>query len=307
MELNIFTTLSKYTNSPENTLTEAFVFTLQLLLKQSRTVALEIISKLCDIHLYDIQEDETIIISTQSSITEGRPDITITIGNHLCVFIEIKDTALLSPMQLEKYHNYLQSSGFAVTKLVLLTRSRSSGIDTTLTSDQYHHILWYQVYAWLEQAVVYDDISTYFLTSMMEYLESKGMVMKKVTWEYMQGVPALYHFRSMIEEALRDAAPQGKIRRTAGWEWFGFYLDNNFFVGIYLSSPLILIFANDGDREPTYRRELDLEQSLFFALTVDKQYQALVQFLQESLESASRSATDVLDDEDESEELPSGS
>jgi hypothetical protein len=114
----------------------------------------------------------------------------------------------------------------------------------------------------------------------MSFLEEKNMNLKKVTWEYIQGVPSLINLTNMMETAVQEVMSTVALRRTAGWSWRGFYLDNAYFFGIRYEHPLTVTFENNFGNNPTVTRQLDLEDSHFFSLSREEQFESLINFLQ---------------------------
>ena len=105
------------------------------------------------------------------------------------------------------------------------------------------------------------------------------MNMTQVTWEYIEGVPALINLTNMMEVALIEALPKARPSKTAGWDWRGFYVDNAFFYGVRYRQSLTLVFENNKGTNPTYKRHLDLQAMHFFSLTKDEQFERLVEFV----------------------------
>jgi len=115
------------------------------------------------------------------------------------------------------------------------------------------------------------------------------MTMEKISWEYIDGVPAMMRLTKMLETAIPEALPKIAFKPTAGWTWRGFYLgpDFDFFLGVYYDRPTVLLFANErGSDNATYDRRLDLETTHFFALTGDEQFQLIVDFAKQAYADA---------------------
>jgi len=168
----------------------------------------------------------------------------------------------------------------------LLTRSRLSAIETKLTAGQYHHVCWYEVYNWLAESQIDDPVCRYFGDSLMVFLEGKRMSMKKVTWEYMAGVPSMMNLTEMLETAITEASPGTPCTRTSGWTWRGFRLQNGLWCGMRYHLRLLLVMENNGGNTPTFKRDLDLEKARFFALTKDEQFELLVGFVRQAYAEA---------------------
>ncbi len=167
MDTNIFVELTKFTSSPENSLTEALVLILNILRERDRKRAVTIIGRLTG--LQDIfTKAETIFINTQVAHEEGRPDIEIVVGDYALIHVEVKHDAALSPGQLERYWKYLQQTHYPVKQLVLLSRSKDLSLETTLASNQYHHIRWDEIHQCLsglcKEEDAFDEISQYLVS-----------------------------------------------------------------------------------------------------------------------------------------------
>jgi hypothetical protein len=279
---NVFSSLSKYASaSDENYLTEALVFLVKLLLERKPAAGLDTVNFLCgQSRGVCFGDPKSVAIATQVAVDLGRPDIEIRDGTNTLVYIEVKHDSPLGVNQLERYKAQLQESGLSNTLLVLLTRSRSSLLETSLQPDEYHHICWYDIYNWLSNVDTKDAICQYFIRSFMSFLEDKSMSLKKVTWEYIQGVPSLINLTTMMEAAVQEVMPAVALRRTAGWSWRGFYLDNAYFLGIRYERPLTVTFENNFGNNPTATHELDLEGRHFFSLSREEQFEGLINFLQ---------------------------
>jgi hypothetical protein len=294
MNQNIFSTLFKYcVGSDENYLTDAFAYVLRLLLHRAPQNGITIINQLCGLQQANcFEQPTTITINTQVTVDEGRPDIEVR-DHNILVYVEVKHDAPLSEGQLEYYKSKLIDSPHAFTQLVLLTRSRLSAKETTLFHEQYHHIRWYEVHDLLAHAPISDNICRFFVDELLQFLKEKNMVMNKVTWEYIRGVPALLDLTNMLEEAVAEVMNSRKMRRTAGWSWRGFYSEDGFYIGIPYDHPTSITFQNNGGRNPTYIRDLELENAHFFSLAQGEQFECIVSFLRQSLDEAPTSNTTI--------------
>lgn len=284
--LNIFTSLAKYADrQTENFLTESFVYLLNLLLVRENTIAIDILQKLCGENCHQwFSASAHISITTQMTITTGRPDIIIIVDNVKLAFIEVKHNSPLGFLQLERYTEHLNVSAHTEKQLVLLTRSRHSIQETSLPAGAYHHICWYQISGWLSEAKIKDTTASYTTHQFLEFLQQKEMTMEKITWEYMEGVPAMMNLTNMLHTAIAEATPEEKWRRTAGWSWIGYYVGGNppWFIGIRYHDPLTITFENNGGNNPNFIRGLSLQGSHFFSLSAGEQLECLIKFIRES-------------------------
>jgi hypothetical protein len=109
------------------------------------------------------------------------------------------------------------------------------------------------------------------------------MSVKRVSWEYAPGISAMLDLTNMMATALAEAMPGEKYTRTAGWDWRGDYLPNDYFFGVRYAQPLVIVFENNKGYKPvTYKCDLSLEDKHFFSLNKDEQLECLVQFLREA-------------------------
>lgn len=289
--MNIFSTLFRYSvYAPENYLTEAFVYLMKELLVREPDVAIALINGLCGFSSKPgFVNASSISCNTQVTLDEGRPDIEIRDDDRLLVYVEVKHNSPLHDGQLEAYKSELLKSGYEETRLILLTRSKQSALDTTLSPDEFHHACWYQIHAFLLSSKVNDKVAEYLIDQFLGFLEEKGMSVKKVSWEYMQGVPSMLNLISMVEAAIEEAIPWVKIKRTGGWNWRGFYV-GEMFCGIRYDEPLLVVVENNGGWKPTFRKDLDLEKKLFFALGQDEQLEMIINFIREGYQEMPKKA-----------------
>jgi hypothetical protein len=287
MSEDIFSCLAKYgPAADENYLTEALVFVTRLLLERSPSVGLEMVNWLCCQSLEPWFDDpDSVALSTQATTDQGTPDIEIK-GPETLVYMEVKHDSPLGANQLERYKAQLDTSEVSNKRLVLLARSQYTAFDTSLKPDDYHRVYWYEVYNSLAKTDVQDDISQFFVRSLMSFLEEKGMSMKKVTWQYIEGILALLSLTDMLERAVAEAMPGTKFNRTPGWGRRGLYLPGDYWFGVRYDNPGVVEFQNNRGEKPTYRCDLDLEQERFFCMTKHEQLQCLVEFLRDASKGA---------------------
>ena len=178
------------------------------------------------------------------------------------------------------------------TNLVLLTRSKYSRFETTLRPNQYHHTCWYEIYNWLDGTDTGEPVCEYLIQQFQGFLEEKGMSLNHITWEDEKGVKALLDLTAMMEAAVEVAFPDCKAKKTGGWLWRGYYLNdlqpvrkivvccccaersNNkqlFFGQVVIHWGVLR--APDGDHIREYERDcayfqarLELDPSAFFCL-----------------------------------------
>lgn len=203
---NIFSALAKYNSaSDENYLTEAFVFVINSLLKQDPSIGCSILNQLCvnnDEFVFNI--DEGISVLTQEVTEEGTPDIKISCPDKL-IYVEVKHDSPLGHRQVSRYKRALESSTATIKHVVLLTRF---AVDYENQEERpYKHGRWFEVYNWLDSAQkeVKDPINVYLIDEFKSFLEVKQMSMQRISWEYINGIPALNNLFIMLEVALQGA------------------------------------------------------------------------------------------------------
>jgi hypothetical protein len=286
MSVNIFSSLARYADrQEENFLTESFVYLLNVLMQQDNAIAIAILQKICgEKCLLWFSSLNNIIISTQLTTNMGRPDIVIKVDNNKIVFIEVKHDSHLGQTQLERYKNYLINSSYQENQLVLLTRSRHSIRETELAREQFHHVCWYEISGWLSESKFENKTAEYTVHQFLDFLREKEMSMERVSWEYMEGIPAMIKLANMLYTAIAEALPEERVRRTAGWNWMGYYAgdNNSFFIGFRYQDPLKVVFENNGGTNATFGRELSLLNSHFFALSAGQQLECLINFVRQA-------------------------
>jgi len=297
---NIFSALAKYNSArDENYLTEAFVFLLNSLLLKERTIGLEILTQLCvNNNEFSFDEDKAISISTQETTEQGTPDIKVFSPDKM-IYIEVKHDSPLGYKQIERYKKALESSPATIKHVNLLTRF---AVDFSEAEERpYKHVRWYEVYNWLSNARtrVQDPICVYLIDSFNSFLEVKQMSLQKVSWEYINGVPALINLVNMVEVAIQGVGIPfySSYPRAAGWDFKGFWLeDKKFWCGIHYDNPLVITFEmidkekfnaklvdtrtyemKEGKERMWFR--LPLEDKHFFSLDKDEQLEEIAKFV----------------------------
>ena len=284
LKSDLFTALARYADQQdENFLTESLVYLLNLLIEREQQAAIGILNNLCGEKTSGwFENSQDISLTTQYTIQEGRPDIVIEIEPDKLIFVEVKNNSGLGMAQLERYYAHLQGYQQKSTQLVLLTRSRHSIQQTSLQRSLFHHVCWYEISGWLSDADLHDEVAVFMVNQFLGFLKRKEMNMEKITWEYMQGVPAMVNLISMIGTALSEVAPEKSTKKTVGASWAGFYMDG-FFVGFRFNNCLTIVFENNQGTAPTFKRDLNLEKAHFFSLNSGEQLESLINFLKDSL------------------------
>lgn len=281
---NIFSVLGKYNSAiDENYLTEAFVFLLNFLLENERYLCLKILSPLCVIdNEYSFSEDEAIVICTQASTEQGRPDIKISSPDKL-IYIEVKHDSGLGHRQIERYRTALSLSKVPIQKVILLTKLP---IDFEQSQEEpYKHIRWFEVANWLSSLKCKNPISGYLVESFLKFLEVKNMTVQKVSWEYIKGFSAFKNLINMLTVATETVSL--KLRKSSGWDCTGYYIESDrIFCGIYHDNPLSIVIevyseAYNKKNKTIYSSSLDFEPIHFFSLGKDEQLEKIAQFIKE--------------------------
>ena len=284
---NLFTALSRYGSSqPENYLTEAFVHVLRTLSTRAAAEFLSVIMNLSGLADQDLDINSHVVLSTQSGLPEGRPDIRMDFGDDRIVFVEVKDWSPLSEGQLEKYYAQIQELYGSRGKLVLLTRSRQSRHESELDPSLYHHICWYEVYSWLHGLDIADEPANHYVSEFTAFLEGKAMGVQKVTWEYENGIRSMLILTNLLETAISEALPDSATRHTAGWSWRGLYVDEEYFLGSRFDEPNRLVFENNQGTNPTFKVDLLFKDVHFHSLSAGEQLETITEFIKSAVEES---------------------
>ena len=300
MPVNLFQSLHGYsTIEEENYLTESFVLVLRRLLELEPAIAVRLLDDIAHWPTgAEIESSAGVVVETQVTVVEGRPDIVLRAPNRL-VYVEVKDGSGLGTGQLEYYWQRLQEAAEPHKRLVLLSRTRGTAAETTLDSEQFHNLCWFEVHAWLRTAPLTDPVARHYADEFVEFLEMKNMALQRVGWEYISGVPALYNLTEMLVAAADDALPGVRRQLTSGWGWRGIGLRQAYYCGIRYARPTVLVFENNSGTNPTYKRDLDLEATHFFALTADEQMHLLKDFLRQAYGDSPEVAAEQASDQQE--------
>jgi len=297
--INIFSALGKYNSAvDENYLTESFVFLINELLYREPLIGIDFLNHICVSNdEFCFTPDETIWVTTQEVTEYGTPDIKISSPDKL-IYIEVKHDSHLGDRQISRYKNALEPSRALIKKVILLTRFAE---DLDKTEKPYKHIRWFEICNYLGSSKdrINDPVCKYLIDSFDSFLEVRQMTLQKVTWEYVNGVPAMINLINMIEVAIQGAGIDFyKIYpKSAGWDFKGFNLQNqDYWCGIHFNNPLVLTFElmdkTRFDKEklpnPTYSLQegkkrlwfrLQLEEIHFFSLDKDQQLDRIIDFL----------------------------
>lgn len=292
---NLFKDLSKHLSERhEDFLTNSFVYLLNYLLENEKPLAIEFLNFICTKNSeFTFKEGEKVVITTQKPTEEGTPDIEIK-SDDKCIYVEVKHDSGLRQKQIERYKKALRNERAVIKKIVLLTRFSVDLEETIEERVPDRHIRWYQIHKYLENIEVKDRIGKFLNDEFKKFLEEKQMAIQKVGWEYGNGIRALNNLIEMIGVAVEELGI--KKWKTAGWEWKGYYVeDNSQFVGIDYNEPDAVYYelgsslkytVPDGNFDfPFYIEnnninfELSFEKTHFFALEKNEQLGILKNFI----------------------------
>jgi hypothetical protein len=304
---NLFARLHKWAvRQDENFMTESLAVILETLLEREPTVGTRLVSAITGGFISVAGEGaQALEIRTQISTAEGRPDLEIRTPERLAVF-EVKVESALRRGQLEGYREYLRTSGFPLTSLVLLTKYPP---DLSLGEEEPDYkIRWYEVADSLEQelteAKVSGPVSCYLCEQLLEFLKERNMSLAQVSWQLPEGTRALRNFLVMLQEAAK--ACQVSAKKDMSLDYVGFQVDGaKYWVGLDLKNPQQLWFGTRSqiDREAAERLgmgemaeegwyrwwpsvDLGSEEVHFYSRSKVAQIQWLERFLRECLAQA---------------------
>ncbi|MDP2920335.1 MAG: hypothetical protein Q8O43_08985 [Dehalococcoidia bacterium] len=306
---NIFSALAKYNSATdENYLTESFVFVISSILKREPDIGIELLNNLCVNNCgFSFSNNEKISVSTQDVTEQGTPDIKISSPEKL-IYIEVKHESDLGYRQIERYKEVLTKSPLNVKRVVLLTHYPIDFQSTAEKPDK--HVRWFEVYDWLVDSKYQsqDSVIIYLLEHFTSFLEAKGMIIKKVGLEYVNGMHALNSLMNMIESAIEASGIRffQDYPRSAGWGFKGYWMEEKkYWCGIHFNNPTVLTFEltdkgrfnqktiekmgyemREGKERLWFR--LPLEENNFFSLDKDKQLEMITDFVRKSYSDAER-------------------
>ena len=249
---NLLTLLHRWaTQQDENFITEAFAHLLRRLLRTDAALGISFLNWLTEGRIeYALEHAAAISVSTQVTTSQGRPDLEIRTVDSIC-YVEAKVESGLGELQLHRYLAELDASTLDTKILVFLTRY-GEDIDENIR-DRVVCRRWYQVsdllQSMLDEKAIGDPITQHLVSQFREFLHGRGMTMDQVGWELPNGINALRSLTDMLGEAINTLS--FSYKRTAGWEWIGFYLTESsatgttlrpYFIGIYFRDPNILRF-----------------------------------------------------------------
>jgi hypothetical protein len=264
---------------------------------------------------------ELLEIRTQRSTAEGRPDLELRMPDRLVV-LEVKFESGLRPGQLEGYREYLRTSGFVQTQLVLLTKYPPVLPEGAEPPDV--PLRWFEVADAIENELpglmVADQVCHFLSQQFHELLKEWNMALAQVGWQLSEGTRALHSFLVMLQESAK-ACPVTTKRTVIGSggvpKYVGFNLDGGkYWLGLDLEASGKLSFSTRTriDPEAAHRlgegevvrgswlptenqycwvrtADLESEQVHFYSRSKVEQIRWLEHFLRECLEMAHRIET----------------
>lgn len=305
-EPQVFSALQKYgSGAPENYLTESFVYLIRLLIQRDRDTGIELLNLLAGKSNWFTRED-IITVQTQVPLHDLSATYLLpSMGTKVAVldikveqeerllYIEVKHDSSLGEKQLERDFDHLEKTNKAQKQLLLLSRSKSDALATTLSPDKFHHVCWYEIHNLLATQAEHDPVCAYFVRSFVQFLEEKSMSLTPVKSVYLDGVKGLLNLTQMIEAAFAHAVPDIKTKRIAGWLYRGLAFAQ-YWCGFRYDKPWLIVFENNVSRNPSYHRALDVRESGFFVQSGDEQFEHLVHFFRQAYRDAPVLVSDVV-------------
>jgi hypothetical protein len=266
-EPNLFLRLLKWAvRQDENFLTESLAVILERLLNRdtllTRVVGARLVAALTDGFIYvDAETAEMLEIRTQVTTAEGRPDLELRLPDRLAV-CEVKFESGIRLGQLEGYREYLRTSGFLQTRLILLSKYPALLPEDSEQPDRV--VRWYELADALERELPElkeADPPCHFLCEQFHtFLKERNMALAQVGWQLSEGTRALHSFLVMLQEAAKGC--QVTTRRFLHSvkdipKHVGFKLDGGkYFLGLDLEDPGKLLFSTRSRIDPEAARQL---------------------------------------------------
>jgi len=302
-ENNLLLKLHRYSHrQDENFITESFVHLLVHLIEFEPTAGINLLNKLSSNKIrWSKKEAKKISIQSQIKTDEGIPDIEVRLSIDKLMYIEVKVESDFSHNQIKRYKNVLKMSDCAETHLTVLTRYPY--IENSESEMPDSSFRWQHVVDWLDKLVedIDNDVNHFIINQFVNFLKMRGIAMKKVSLELVNGLKSFNNLMHMIGEAI--TANKYKIdQRSGAKDWYGYHFSSrNYDVGTYFETPeLIQINCHHKAKvsEKTnfkigYMEEnrrwynllyLESEDVHFFARSKESQLQCLEKFIKESVE-----------------------
>lgn len=308
-ENNLLLRLHKWAKrQDENFHTEALTHLLRHLVQYEPEAAVNILKAITG-GMLDLTPEwiTSVNIETQAITSTGKPDIEIRTLDTL-IYVEVKIESGLGYLQLENYRGALKGGGSKNTCLTLLTRYPFNPIETQEQPDV--AIRWYQIAEWieceLEQKTIQQPSSVYIVEQFLGFLKQRGLIVEKVSKEFIPGIQSLLNLLVMLERSLQ-LVKATSISFDIQWEWVGYFFkfdSGKYWIGFRYDRPHALLVEEKtdknsyeqinydkyywGDDEYWYLRhqfDFSSEEMRFFELSKSAQLRCIEQFIIESLSS----------------------
>jgi hypothetical protein len=299
---NLLISLSKWASGQqENFLSDAFVHLLNVLAQEAPDAFSMILGQMtAGVMRPTIESAPTFRLETQISTDVGTPDIEIT-GPGCYGLIEVKDESGVKVEQLVRYAGLISRNESPSKCLVLLTRHHfaNPGIPVLVES-----VTWTQIAQWLTNPQINNQCGQGALNAIeqfVEFLEAKGMSVKRAGWEMVAGIEQFKNFKVMLREAMESAGAH-RVWTAYGSDFQGWAIPDGsttvsaFYVFVRFDEPEILRFmckstyvngthyenweVNPSDPDSLIRYlDLNSEETHFFSRSLDSQVRMLEDFV----------------------------
>jgi hypothetical protein len=318
---NVFARLHRWAvRQDENFLTESLAVILELLLERVPEAGARLVGVLTNGFIgVDVDRIKLLEIRTQPTTTEGRPDLEIRMPDRLAV-LEVKSESGLQRGQLEGYREYLKTSGFAQTRLVLLTKYPPILPEGAERPNVF--LRWFEAADAIENELAglmtADPVCHFLCQQFHDFLKERNMALAQVSWQLSEGTRDLHSFLIMLQEAstaCQVTAKRSVIAVRDIPKHIGFKVDDGkFWLGLDLEDPGKLWFSTIVQIDPEAARQLgegevwrddgppwlerwyragdlESEQVHFYSRSKVEQIRWLENFLRDCLEMARRIET----------------
>lgn len=240
---DLYSSLFKWAHrQDENFLTDAFAFLLARLLEKEPHIGRELALWLCFGDTKPAGFAGPLKVTTQVTVSEGRPDIWLR-GDDSLALLEVKKDSGLGERQLARYREILTKSNRPHTRLVLLTQYT---VDCAESDEPDHRVRWADVADRLQRLPTACPATKFLITEFTNFLRSQQMTNERVGSEFIAGAHAQRNMLVMLRRALELAGIKNR-KRSGGWDWIGYYLDDkNFWVGFEYGWPDSISFCFEG-------------------------------------------------------------
>jgi len=307
MNGNLYSSTFKWAHSQgENYTTDALCYILNTLLIRDKKCAVKFLNQLCFDGVARFAEDEPIEIVTQVRDQLGIADISIR-SKTVFAIVEVKIGSGLHGTQLERYAQILKNAvanrEAKYTELILLQRYPSAD-SMKKPGIGMREQLWSDVDRELNALDVQDEVLIFLFSEFTKFLEQEVMTIEKISWQLLEGAPALLALIDMLKTSLKEL--NIPIHQQSNkWRFPGFYLhEKRYWVGIHMDDPTKIYFQirkakpkSDflvGKGWTVVRKHLTTPLDLvaedvhFFSLSKESQQQTLMRFVKSALEEAKK-------------------